>query len=209
MAATALKHSRRLVVASHNAGKVGEIQELLEPYGIFTFSASELGLTEPEETGETFAENAELKALAAAKQANLPALADDSGLEVAALGNAPGIYSARWAGSGKEFSRAMERVARELEEAGALDTTARRAHFTCALALGWPDGGVQTFIGKVFGHIVWPPRGSKGFGYDPIFVPEGRSETFGEMDPDDKHAISHRARAFEAFVKSCFSCGGN
>lgn len=207
MKAAALKHTRRLVVASHNDGKVREIRELLQPYGIETFSAGELGLAEPEETGTTFAANAELKALAAAREADLPALADDSGLEVAALDNAPGIYSARWAGTEKDFSPAMERVARALEDTGASDTESRRANFTCVLALGWPDGGVQIFEGKVFGHIVWPPRGTKGFGYDPIFVPQGYAETFGEMEPDQKHAISHRARAFESFVKTCLPDG--
>ena len=205
-----LKRGMRLVVASHNSGKVREIRELLKPFGIETVSAGELDLLEPEETGESFSANAELKAVAAALAAGLPALSDDSGLEVAGLGDAPGIYSARWAGPDKDFAAAMARVARELDEASATDAgarhnDARRANFTCALALGQPDGGVQLFEGKVFGQIVWPPRGTKGFGYDPIFVPDGFNESFGEMEPDQKHAISHRARAFEAFVNACLA----
>ena len=208
-----LKRGVRLVVASHNSGKVREIRELLKPFGIETVSAGELDLSEPEETGESFYANAELKAVAAAQAAGLPALADDSGLEVAALGGAPGIHSARWAGPDKDFAAAMARVARELDEArapdaGANDDDARRANFTCVLALGQPDGGVQLFEGKVFGQIVWPPQGTKGFGYDPIFVPDGSNETFGEMEPDQKHAISHRARAFEAFVNACLAASG-
>ncbi|GBF25441.1 non-canonical purine NTP pyrophosphatase [bacterium MnTg02] len=213
-----LKRGLRLVVASHNSGKVREIRELLKPFGVETVSAGELDLSEPEETGESFSANAELKAVAAALAAGLPALADDSGLEVAGLDGAPGIYSARWAGPDKDFSVAMARVARELDgagvtdagatNAGATDNDPRRANFTCALALGQPDGGVQLFEGKVFGQIVWPPRGTKGFGYDPIFVPDGFNETFGEMEPDQKHAISHRARAFEAFVNACLAASG-
>ncbi|MGI9386320.1 MAG: RdgB/HAM1 family non-canonical purine NTP pyrophosphatase [Methyloligellaceae bacterium] len=209
MALVALQRGARLVVASHNSGKVREIGDLLDPYNIETVSAGELGIDEPEETGSTFSANAELKALAAAKATNLLALADDSGLEVAALGNAPGIYSARWAGPDKDFTLAMERIWRALNNTGADDDAARRANFTCALALGGPDDHVQIFEGKVFGHIVWPPRGTMGFGYDPIFVPDGHSETFGEMDTDKKYALSHRARAFEAFVKACLPEHGN
>jgi len=192
----------RLVVASHNAGKVREIGELLAPYGVDAVSAGELGLPEPEETGASFVENAALKARAAAQASGLPSLADDSGLEVEALGGAPGIYSARWGGEGRDFALAMGRVARELEAEGAHKPTARRANFTCALTIAWPDGEVETFEGKVFGHIVWPPRGTRGFGYDPIFQAEGCTQTFGEMEPVEKHAISHRARAFEKFVRA-------
>ncbi|SMF08675.1 XTP/dITP diphosphohydrolase [Tistlia consotensis] len=181
----------RIVIASHNPGKVWEIGELLAPVGLQVVSADSLGLPEPEETGLTFAANAELKAMAAAIGAGLPALADDSGLVVPALGGAPGIYSARWAGPDKDFGLAMERIRREL--AGAED---RSAYFVCALALGWPDGSCEVFEGRVHGTLVFPPRGALGFGYDPIFLPEGESETFGEMAPERKHAMSHRARAF-------------
>ncbi|RMF01111.1 MAG: RdgB/HAM1 family non-canonical purine NTP pyrophosphatase [Alphaproteobacteria bacterium] len=193
----------RLVVASHNPGKVREIEALLAPYGIEAVSAASLGLDEPEETGETFAQNAELKARAAARASGLPALADDSGLEVAALEGAPGVYSARWAGPGKNFSFAMKRLENALQQAGAFTPGTRRANFTCALTLAWPDGRCETFEGKVYGTIVWPPRGEKGFGYDPVFLPEGAMQTFGEMEPQAKHAISHRARAFERFVAAC------
>ncbi len=197
----------RLVVASHNPGKVREIRDLLAPYNIETISAADLALPEPEETGTSFAANAELKALASATASGLPALADDSGLEVEALGGAPGIYSARWAGESKDFAVAMERVERELAEKGARSPQDRRANFICALTLALPDGRCDTFEGKVFGSLVWPPRGMRGFGYDPIFLPDGRDVTFGEMEPDEKHAISHRARAFELFIAACFSCG--
>jgi XTP/dITP diphosphohydrolase len=197
-------HGTRLVVASHNPGKVREILELVAPHGLSVVSAGELGLPEPEETGATFAENARLKALAAAQGAGLPALADDSGIEVEALGGAPGIYSARWAGPAKDFRVAMQRVADELR---ALDAWTRvggpRANFAAALCLAWPDGEAAIFEGKVWGHLVWPPRGSKGFGYDPMFVAEGHALTFGEMEPDAKHAISHRARAFQQFANAC------
>jgi len=193
----------RLVVASHNPGKVREIEALLAPYDIEAVSAASLGLDEPEETGETFAQNAELKARAAARASGLPALADDSGLEVAALEGAPGVYSARWAGPGKNFSFAMKRLENALQQAGAFTPGTRRANFTCALTLAWPDGRCETFEGKVYGTIVWPPRGEKGFGYDPVFLPEGAMQTFGEMEPQAKHAISHRARAFERFVAAC------
>lgn len=189
----------RLVVASHNAGKVREIRELLAPFGAEVISAGDLGLPEPEETGTTFAANAELKALAAAKAANLPALSDDSGLAVEALGGAPGIYSARWAGPSKDFGAAMARINDEL--AGQDD---RRGHFVCALTLAWPDGHCETFEGRVDGTLVWPPRGSQGFGYDPMFLPEGEDLTFGEMEPAAKHAMSHRARAFALLVAACF-----
>ena len=188
----------RLVIASHNPGKVREIEALLAPYGIATLGAGALGLPEPEETGTTFEANAELKARAAAEGSGLPALADDSGLVVPALGGAPGIYSARWAGPTKDFGLAMERVQRELGDKD------RRAHFVAVLALAWSDSEVATFRGEVHGHLTWPPRGTRGFGYDPIFVPDGYDETFGEIDPDLKHGISHRARAFEQLAKSCF-----
>lgn len=186
----------RLVVASHNPGKVAEIETLLAPYGVATVGAAALGLPEPEETGLTFEENAALKARAAAEASGLPALADDSGLVVPALGGAPGIYSARWAGPGKDFRIAMQRVRRELGEQD------RRAHFVAVLALAWPDGDIAGFRGEVHGVLVWPPRGERGFGYDPIFVPDGHEMTFGEMEPADKHKISHRALAFEKLVSA-------
>ncbi len=189
----------RLAIATHNPGKLREIAELLRPHGVETVGAAALGLTEPEETGATFEANAQLKALAAARASGLPALADDSGLAVAALGGAPGIYSARWAGPEKDFAAAMRRVEREL--AGKTD---RRASFVAALALAWPDGRVETFRGEVHGTLAFPPRGARGFGYDPIFVPEGGRETFGEMEPAAKHAISHRARAFARLIAACF-----
>jgi XTP/dITP diphosphohydrolase len=192
-----LRRGTRLVLASHNEGKVREIADLLAPYGIDAVSAGKLGLPEPEETGVSFAENAALKALAAAKASGLPALADDSGLEVAALGGEPGIHSARWGGAARDFGLAMERVHRELEASGARDQT---ANFICVLALASPDGGAEMFEGKVFGTLTWPPRGTRGFGYDPIFVPEGYKETFGEMKPELKDSISHRARAFEKLM---------
>ncbi|MEX0758150.1 MAG: RdgB/HAM1 family non-canonical purine NTP pyrophosphatase [Tistlia sp.] len=182
----------RIVIASHNPGKVREIAELLQPFGLTVVRADSLGLPEPEETGLTFAANAELKAIAAAVGAGLPALADDSGLVVPALGGAPGVYSARWAGPGKDFGEAMERVRRELGEAA--DPA---ASFVCALALAWPDGSCEVFEGRIDGTLVFPARGERGFGYDPIFRPEGERETFGEMEPGRKHAMSHRARAFE------------
>ena len=203
--AAKLRAGDRLVVASHNQGKVREIGDLLSPFGIETLSAASLDLLEPEETGGDFAANAELKALAAAQASGLPALSDDSGLEVEALDGAPGIYSARWAGPDKDFSIAMEKVERALAEKGATGAAQRCANFTCALTLAWPDGRCDTFEGKVYGTLVWPPRGSKGFGYDPIFVAEGQDVTFGEMEPDEKHAISHRARAFELFAAACLA----
>ncbi|MFZ3034122.1 MAG: RdgB/HAM1 family non-canonical purine NTP pyrophosphatase [Parvibaculum sp.] len=190
-----------LVVASHNEGKVREIRDLLTPFGLELSSAGELFLQEPEETGETFRANAELKALAAAKASGHPALADDSGLCVDALNGQPGIYSARWAGPQKDFDFAMEKIRLGLVEEGTLDT---RAHFICGLALAWPDGHVEYFEGRVDGELTWPPRGLNGFGYDPMFVPDGYEETFGEMDPDKKHGLSHRADAFRQLVDACF-----
>jgi XTP/dITP diphosphohydrolase len=188
-----MKTGTPLVVASHNAGKVREILELLAPLGFDVRGAAELGLPEPEETGATFAENAALKARAAADATGLIALSDDSGLAVSALNGAPGIYSARWAGASKDFRAAMARVERELKESGSTDLSAR---FVCALALAAPQGAVRVFEGEVRGALTFPPRGANGFGYDPIFVAEGMRETFGELEPSHKHAISHRARAF-------------
>ncbi|EKV26886.1 Nucleoside 5-triphosphatase RdgB [Caenispirillum salinarum AK4] len=189
----------RLVVASHNPGKVREINDLLRPFRVEAVSAGDLNLPEPEETGVTFAENAILKAKAAAEASGLPALSDDSGLSVNALDGAPGIYSARWAGPGKDFGIAMKRVNTEM--VGKDDP---RAQFICALCLAWPDGHVEVFERTVDGVISWPPTGTKGFGYDPIFRPEGHTITFGEMEPEKKHAMSHRARAFEQLVDNCF-----
>ncbi len=196
-----LRRGAKLVIASHNEGKVREITELLAPCGIEAVSASALGLGEPEETGETFADNAKIKAIEAAKASGLPALADDSGLEVAGLGGAPGIHSARWGGVERDFGLAMARIKQELDTTG---TTDDRANFTCALALGLPGGGAQVFEGRVFGTVVWPPRGTHGFGYDPIFVPHGFRETFGEMEPARKHAMSHRARAFDKLMRAVY-----
>lgn len=190
----------RLVVASHNAGKVREINELIAPFGMSAISAGELGLGEPEETEKTFTGNAILKAKAASEASGLPALADDSGIEVAALGGAPGIYSARWAGEERDFKAAMRRVEATLDEVGAEDFSAR---FVCALALAWPDGHVEVFEGEVRGALVFPARGDRGFGYDPIFLAEGETETFGEMAPEKKHAMSHRADAFRKLVAAC------
>lgn len=195
----------KLVVASHNKGKVKEITELLAPFGVTAVSAGDLGLAEPEETGTTFEANAKIKALAAAKGANLPALADDSGLCVDALGGEPGVYSARWGGASKNFNLAMEKLQEALSKAGAHDAKSRGAHFACALCLAWPDGHTETFVGKVEGKIVYPPRGNRGFGYDPVFQAEGMTKTFAEIDPQEKHAMSHRARAFKDMIKACFS----
>ena len=194
----------RLVVATHNPGKVIEFAALLKPLGIETVPAGELGLPEPEETGSTFRENAEIKALAAARAAALPALSDDSGLVVKALGGRPGIYSARWAGAGRDFGVAMQRLEDELQSAGATTPGRRRAHFVAALTLAWPDGHCETFEGIFEGAVVWPPRGDRGFGYDPIFLADGYDLTCGEMDPDEKHAISHRARALAQLLPACF-----
>ena len=201
-----LPRGARLVVASHNSGKVREILDLVAPHGLSVVSAADLGLPEPEETGSTFAENAHLKAAAAARAANLPALSDDSGLEVEALGGAPGIFSARWADRARNFAPAMQRVADALKQRGAWQHRPR-ANFTAVLCLAWPDGEAALFEGKVYGHLVWPPRGSKGFGYDPMFVADGHVLTFGEMEPDAKHAISHRARAFHEFARTCLGSG--
>ncbi|MDB5362378.1 MAG: non-canonical purine pyrophosphatase [Rhodospirillales bacterium] len=191
-----------LIVATHNAGKLREIVELLAPYGIHVSSAAEHGLPEPEETGTTFLANAELKALAAALAAGVPALSDDSGLAVDGLDGAPGIYSARWAGPAKDFGAAMARVERELDERG---TTNRRAHFISALTLAWPDGHYESFEGRISGTLTFPPRGDRGFGYDPCFIPDGLNQTFGEMHEATKHRISHRARAFSQLVEACFA----
>ena len=188
----------RLVIASHNPGKVREIAELMAPFGLDVIAAASLALAEPEESGDSFEANATMKALAAARQAGLPALADDSGLVVPALDGAPGIYSARWAGPAKDFAIAMQRVENELR--GKPD---RRAYFVAVLALAWPDGHAEVFRGEVDGTLVWPPRGTRGFGYDPIFLPAGGGQTFGEMAPAAKHAISHRAAAFRQLVAAC------
>lgn len=202
----------RLVIATHNAGKLAEFRDLLAPYGVTALSAGDLGLPEPEETGTSFAANARLKAEAAARGAGLPALADDSGLCVDALAGAPGIYSARWAGPDKDFSGAMARIDTLLKERGAHDAAARRAHFTAALAVVWPDGRSEAVEGHVYGTIVHPPRGPQGFGYDPAFLPDGRDRTFGEMSAVEKHglpadggeALSHRARAFQILAARLF-----
>ena len=186
----------RLIVASHNAGKVCEIAALLEPLGIEAVGAAALGLAEPEETGDTFVANAALKARAAATASGKPALADDSGLVVPALDGAPGIYSARWAGPGKDFRVAMDRIEAELAARGS-EAIGVAAYFVCALSLGWPDGHCETVEGRVDGTLTFPPRGPHGFGYDPIFVPEGHGRTFGEMRPEEKQPLTHRARAFE------------
>ena len=200
----------RLVAATHNTGKLKEMRELLAPYGIEAVSAGELGLGEPDETGETFQANARIKAVAAAKAAKLPAFADDSGLVVDALDGAPGIYSARWAGPSKDFNGAMARIERLLQERGAKEPAQRKAHFVSALCVAWPDGHVEDFEAKVDGTLVWPPRGTKGFGYDPIFLPDGHARTFGEMSSDEKHGLpprgqglSHRARAFMKLAEAC------
>jgi XTP/dITP diphosphohydrolase len=194
----------RLVVASHNAGKVTEIADLLSPFGLDVVSAGELALPEPEETGATFVENAVLKAEAAARGAGLPALADDSGLSIDSLAGEPGIMSARWAGPSRDFSAAMRLVEEKLQAKGATAPADRRAHFVCALCLALPDGSRAAFEGRVDGALVWPPRGDRGFGYDPMFLPDGFTLTFGEMEPHAKHAISHRARAFRALVEDVF-----
>jgi XTP/dITP diphosphohydrolase len=195
----------RIVVASHNPGKVWEIEQLIAPYGLEAVSAKALKLSEPEETEITFSGNARLKAVAAAKASGLPSLADDSGLEVEALKGAPGIYSARWAGPSKDFSIAMQKVADEITMRGGWSGAGPRANFISVLCLAWPDGASEIFEGKVFGHLVWPPRGGNGFGYDPMFQPEGAEETFGEMAPEEKYAVSHRTRAFAAFKAACLA----
>jgi XTP/dITP diphosphohydrolase len=201
----------KVVIATHNAGKLREMRELLAPYGIEAVSAGELGLGEPEETGADFAANALIKAQAAAQAARLPAFADDSGLCVDALGGAPGIYSARWAGESKDFSAAMARIEQEVAKTGAARPW--RAHFVSALAVCWPDGHVEQVEGRVFGDLVFPPRGTAGFGYDPCFLPDGHDRSFGEMTSEEKHglpadgsqALSHRARAFQELAKACLT----
>lgn len=199
-----LETGERLVVASHNKGKVREINDLIQPFGVEAISAGELDLPEPEETGLTFADNAILKAVAAANSSGLMALSDDSGLAVDALEGAPGIYSARWAGPEKDFSLAMRNIEEKLQASGAITPADRKAHFVCALCVADPDGATEVYEGHVHGQLVWPPRGSKGFGYDPMFQPNGYDITFGEMEPDAKHAISHRAVAFNKLIAALF-----
>ena len=202
----------RLVIATHNPGKLKEMRELLMPYGIEAVSAGELGLAEPAESGTSFKENARIKASAAATAAGLPAFADDSGLTVDALDGDPGIYSARWAGPEKDFRRAMQTVEDKLRERGAREHSQRNAHFVSALCLAWPDGHVDEFEGTVDGTLVWPPRGERGFGYDPMFLPMGHTRTFGEMTNVEKHGLpprgkglSHRARAFLKLAEACLA----
>ena len=203
--------TRTIVVASHNQGKIREIADLIGPLGFAAKSAAELNFVEPEETGTTFEENAAIKALASAKASGLPALSDDSGLVVDALGGAPGVYTANWAekeDGTRDFAMAMEKVETALADKGATDRTAR---FVSVLCLAWPDGHTELFRGEVEGRVVWPPRGEKGFGYDPVFQPDGYETTFGEMSAEEKHgwkpgdaaALSHRARAFKLFVETC------
>lgn len=211
MAEAHRKLAGKIVIATHNLGKLREMRELLEPYGISAVSAGELNLPEPEETGTTFIANALIKARAAAMASNLPAFADDSGLCVEALDGDPGIFSARWAKEAGDFTKAMTLVDNKMRERGANDAAQRRGYFVSALALAWPDGHEDTFEAKVFGEIVWPPRGERGFGYDPFFLPDGYQRTFGEMDSHEKHgipadgsqALSHRARAFQMLAKAC------
>jgi XTP/dITP diphosphohydrolase len=188
--------SGRVVVASHNEGKVRELRVLLEPYGLELVSAKELDLPEPEETGTTFFFNAELKAMSAADLSGLPAIADDSGICVEALNGEPGVFTANWAetSEGRDWMLAMSRVQERLEALG--PGTSRAAYFACVLCVAWPDGHVESFEGRAEGALIWPPRGERGFGYDPVFVPQGYDQTFGEMDPEEKHRISHRAAAF-------------
>ena len=200
----------RLVLATHNPGKLREMRELLLPCGIEAVSASELALAEPEESGSTFAANARAKAMSAATASGRAAFADDSGLSVDALGGEPGIYSARWAGPEKDFRRAMEMVEEKLRQRGALAPAQRRAHFISALCVAWPDRHTEEFEASVDGTLVWPPRGDQGFGYDPMFLPDGHTRTFGEMGSEEKHALpphgqglSHRARAFLKLAEAC------
>jgi XTP/dITP diphosphohydrolase len=200
----------RVVIATHNAGKLVEMRELLGLYGVEAVSAGELNLPEPEETGTTFVANARIKAEAAAQASGMPALADDSGLVVDALDGAPGIYSARWAGPGKDFRLAMEKIEGMLRERDAFTPQQRSAHFISVLCVAWPDGHVEEFEGRTDGSLVWPPRGDKGFGYDPMFLPDGFGLTFGEMSRDQKHGLppqgqglSHRARAFLKLAEAC------
>lgn len=196
-----LERGAKLVVASHNKGKVWEINQLIAPYGLAAVSAGDLGLAEPAETETTFEGNALIKARYAAENSGLPALADDSGLEIDALDGAPGVYSADWAGPARDFSIAMLRVNEELEKRGAWAGPPPRANFISVLCLAWPGGPHSFFQGKVHGHLVWPPRGENGFGYDPIFVADGRDQTFGEMEPAEKYAISHRTVSFREFKR--------
>jgi XTP/dITP diphosphohydrolase len=200
----------RLVIATHNPGKLAEMRELLAPHGVEAISAGELGLGEPDETGDTFWANARIKAIAAAESAQLPAFADDSGLAVDALDGAPGIYSARWAGPTKDFAVAMTRIERLLQERGATQPSQRKAHFVSALCVAWPDGHLEEVEARADGILVWPPRGSAGFGYDPMFMPDGHTRTFGEMSAIEKHGmpplglgLSHRARAFVKLAEIC------
>lgn len=200
----------KLVIATHNPGKLAEMRELLAPYGIAAVSAGELGLAEPEETGSDFRSNAAIKAIAAAQATKLPSFADDSGIVVDALDGAPGIYSARWAGPSKDFNAAMAQIERLLQERGATTPDRRRAHFVSALCVAWPDDHVEEVEARVDGTLVWPPRGTAGFGYDPMFLPDGHTRTFGEMESIEKHGLpplglglSHRARAFVKLAEIC------
>jgi XTP/dITP diphosphohydrolase len=200
----------RLVIATHNPGKLAEMRDLLSAYGVEAVSAGELKLPEPEETGNTFTANARIKALAATKASNMPAFADDSGLAIDALDGEPGIHSARWAGPDKDFRGAMNEVQTRLIERGAKAPERRRAHFVSALCVAWPDGHVEEFEARVNGIVVWPPRGTQGFGYDPLFLPDGHTRTFGEMSAEEKHSLppqgqglSHRARAFLKLAEAC------
>jgi Xanthosine triphosphate pyrophosphatase len=207
----------KVVIATHNPGKLREMRELFAPFGVEAVSAGELGLPVPAETGHMFAENAAIKAHAAAQATGLPALSDDSGLCVDALDGAPGLFTADWAGPNKDFAAAMERVERELQKRGVTAEGNRKAHFVSALVVAWPDGHEELFEGRVFGQVVWPPRGSQGFGYDPMFQPEGFTETFGELSSERKHgidwstpeaqALSHRARAFVTLAAGCLRRG--
>jgi XTP/dITP diphosphohydrolase len=206
--------TKMIVVASHNAGKIREIAELIGPFGFSAKSAAELQFEEPDETGTTFEENAAIKALASARASGLPALSDDSGIVIDALDGAPGVYTANWAereDGSRDFQMAMEKVEKALEERGATKPEQRGCRFVSVLCLAWPDGHTEMFRGEVEGTVVWPPRGTQGFGYDPVFQPEGYDITFGEMSSDQKHgwkpgepeALSHRARAFKRFVETC------
>ncbi len=202
----------KLVIATHNPGKLAEMRELLAPYGIDAISAGELGLPEPEETGTTFRDNARIKAEAAAKATGLPAFADDSGLAIDALHGDPGIYSARWAGPKKDFHFAMQTIDQKLREIGANTPEQRTGSFVSALCVAWPDGHLEDFEARVDGTLVWPPRGDKGFGYDPMFLPNGHDRTFGEMPSEEKHGLpprgkglSHRARAFMKLAEACLA----
>jgi XTP/dITP diphosphohydrolase len=203
-----LQRGDRLVVASHNPGKVWEINQLIAPYGLDAVSAGALGLAVPEEPEPTFEGNAKIKALFAAKGSGLPALADDSGIEIDALDGAPGVHTADWAGPKRDFTIAMQRVHEEMSARRAWKGEPARANFISVLCLAWPDGQTQLFEGKVYGHVVWPPHGDNGFGYDPIFVADGETLTFGEMEPKRKYAISHRTRSFEHFKRACLEQAG-